>query len=162
MKCRICDTDTIEYLSLGDHPPSDNFLTVEQLGVAGEKVYPLTLTYCPSCSLSQLSHVVPADELYNNEYPYETGVNSGGVEHFGEMARSISDEFRPDYVVDVGSNDGTLLGGFGCKVCGIEPVWKIAEKAKVHTINGFFGERTVSNALEYGGEADIVNLPIRD
>ena len=156
MKCRICNTETVEYLSLGDHPPSDNFLTKEQLGQAGEKVYPLALMYCPGCSLSQLSHVVPADELYNNEYPYETGVNSGGVKHFEAMARSIDAEFMPNYVVDVGSNDGTLLNGFYCNVCGIEPVGKIAEKARVHTINKFFSLDAAEDALEYGGEADIV------
>jgi len=154
MKCRICNKDTIEYLNLGNHPPSDNFLTKEQLVDAGERVHPLALMYCPSCSLSQLSHVVPADELYNNEYPYETGLNSGGVKHFEEMAKSIQSEFKPGYVVDVGSNDGTLLEGFDCKVCGIEPVSTI--KPKVHTINRFFSLGAVNDALEYGGEADVV------
>jgi len=153
MKCRICNKDTIGYLNLGNHPPSDNFLTKEQLEEAGERVHPLALVYCPSCSLSQLSHVVPAHELYNSEYPYETGLNSGGVKHFEEMAQSIQREFTPNYVVDIGSNDGTLLSGFDCKVCGIDPV---PLKAKVHTINRFFTLGAVNDALEYGGEADVV------
>jgi len=135
------------------HPPSDAFLTKEQLGLAGEKVHPLALMYCPRCSLSQLSHVVPCDELYTDEYPYETGMNSEGINHFRTMAWSIDAEFAPEYVVDVGSNDGTLLNYFKCKVCGIDPV---PLKSKVHTINKFFGMDSVQDALEYGGEADVV------
>ena len=153
MKCRICNSDTIEYLNLGMHPPSDAFLTKEQLGLAGEKVHPLALMYCPRCSLSQLSHVVPCDELYTDEYPYETGMNSEGINHFRTMAWSIQAEFAPEYVVDVGSNDGTLLNYFKCKVCGIDPV---PLKSKVHTINKFFDINSVQDALEYGGEADVV------
>ena len=153
LNCRICGRNTIEYLSLGNHPPSDNFLTKEQLGLAGEKVHPLTLMYCSNCSLSQLSHVVPCYELYTNEYPYETGLNDCGVDHFRLMAWSIGAEFTPEYVVDVGSNDGTLLSYFNCKVCGIDPV---DLKPKVHTINKFFSLDAVEDALEYGGEADVV------
>jgi len=153
MTCRICGHKTIEYLNLGNHPPSDNFLTKEQLGLAGEKVHPLILVYCPNCSLSQLSHVVPCNELYTDEYPYETGLNDWGVDHFRLMAWSIGAEFQPEYVVDIGSNDGTLLSNFNCEVCGIDPV---PLKSKVYTINKFFGLDSVGDALEYGGEADVV------
>lgn len=155
MKCRICGSDTlIEYLDLGLHPPSDAFLTREQLGT--EKVFPLTLLYCDNCSLSQLGYVVPCEELYTNDYPYETGMNNGGVEHFRDMANTITERFKPGYVVDIGSNDGTLLEGFTCKTCGIEPVSTIAEKARVYTVNDFFSSYACDQALTHGGKADII------
>ena len=112
MKCRICDRGgLIEYLDLGEQPLADAFLsTREQFD--SEAVFPLTVLYCPNCSLSQLSYVVPPDVLYGKDYPYETGMNSEGVVHFRRMARSLRNRFKPEYVVDIGSNDGTLLNGF--------------------------------------------------
>jgi len=155
MKCRICGSNTTEYLNLGEQPPSDAFLTAEQLGQE-EAVYPLIVEYCPNCSLSQLNYVVPPEILYNDEYPYETRMNTEGIRHFRGMARSLTDRFKPDYVVDIGSNDGTLLEGFECNVFGIEPVMEIALKASVPTINDFLSAYSVDQALICGGKADII------
>ena len=49
-----------------------------------------------------------------------------------------------DLVVDIGSNDGTLLGNFhrgGHRVCGVEPTnaHKLAVAAGIPTVNAFFG-----------------------
>ena len=82
MKCRICKENTlVEYLDLGKHPPSDAFLDNV---CDGEQFFPLAVLYCPSCSLSQLSHVV--DGLYNDDYPYETRINIQGGKHFRALA----------------------------------------------------------------------------
>ena len=155
MKCRICGGKTTEYLNLGEQPPSDAFLTAEQLGQE-EAVYPLIVEYCPNCSLSQLNYVVPPEILYNDEYPYETRMNTEGIRHFRGMAETLTNRFKPDYVVDIGSNDGTLLEGFECNVFGIEPVMEIALKASVPTINDFLSAYSVDQALIYGGKADII------
>lgn len=145
MKCRVCNNENLhEVLDLGYHPPSDAFL--DDLNEP-ETSYPLKLMVCPVCCLLQISHVVPKEVLYNNKYPYETGCNRLGVEHFGRFAESIVKEFEltsKHTVMDIGSNDGTLLKGFkkrGCKVIGIEPCGLIAKKANksgIHTINSFF------------------------
>ena len=155
MKCRICGGKTTEYLNLGEQPPSDAFLSKEQLGHL-ETVYPLIVEFCSNCSLSQLNYVVPPEILYNDSYPYETRMNSEGVKHFNGLARTVIGRFDPDYVVDIGSNDGTLLEGFTCKVCGIEPVMEIALKSSVPTINDFLSEYSADQALVYGGKADVI------
>lgn len=159
MKCRICGTDTLEkYLDLGQHPPSDNFLN--EADFANEKRYPLKVMFCRECCLSQLSCVVPKEELYNTDYVYETRLNKEGVKHFHDLAYILNRYFeRDDLVVDIGSNDGTLLQGFhkrGAKVCGIEPVEKIAMRAEVPTITGFFDKNTVEMVLRAYGRASII------
>lgn len=156
MKCRICGSGGLtEYLNLGEQPLADAFLSSREQ-FETEAVFPLAVLYCKNCSLSQLSYVVPPEILYKSDYPYETGMNTEGVIHFTRMANSLMDRFKPNFVVDIGSNDGTLLFGFNCKTCGIEPVREIAEKAGAHTINGFFDSHTVDEALVYGGKADII------
>lgn len=141
IKCRICQgSDLSLKLDLGHHPPSDAFLTKEQLQEP-ETHYPLQLYFCHDCGLVQIGHTVSKETLFNSEYPYETGVNGGGVEHFRELAKTAYEKFQPHAVLDIGSNDGTLLEGFkdlGCDILGIEPVEPIARRAKVPTIACFW------------------------
>jgi hypothetical protein len=142
MKCRICGTSRLDLiLDLGSHPPSDSFLTKEQLSEP-EVYYPLHLYKCQNCSLVQIDYTVEPSKLFNDTYPYETGVNSQGITHFRDLAKQVYEKCNPKTVIDIGSNDGTLLEGFkelGCEVLGVEPVKIIAENAKVKTVNKFWG-----------------------
>jgi SAM-dependent methyltransferase len=118
---------------------------LEQLS-GPEIFYPLEVFVCTGCSLTQLGYVVPPDVLFGKNYPYETGVNEGGKRHFAGFAESVNERFSPLVVLDIGSNDGTLLSGFkggGCQVLGIEPCAHIAQKAVnkgVQTIPAFWGK----------------------
>lgn len=159
MSCRICKTTLVKYLDLGWHPPSDAF--IDESEIKNEKKYSLAVMFCPECYLSQLSYIVPKEELYNDEYPYETRINKEGVRHFHDLAHILNRYFeKGELVVDIGSNDGTLLKGFedrGAKVCGIEPVGKIAARAAVPTVNMFFNRSAVETVVKtFRGKASIV------
>ena len=165
MICRICKgTDLEKFLDLGHHPPSDAFLTEEQLREP-ETHYPLDVWVCKTCGLVQLGYVVPKEVLFNHEYPYTTGSNTEGIEHFRNFAFHVARWWKltkNDLVVDIGSNDGTLLQGFknlGCRVLGVEPCYKIGLKAVVNGINtfpGFFNE-FIGGGLAYDhGKAKII------
>ena len=144
MKCRICKSENLtKFLDLGKQPLADAFLTKEQLSQP-EAVYPLEVYFCTDCTLVQLGHVVPPEILYNDDYPYETRMNADGVKHFRKLAQEVvskCDLQDTDRVVDIGSNDGTLLNEFkqyGMFVLGIEPVKDIWVKTGITTINTFF------------------------
>ena len=145
MICRSCGGTADSFLDLGHQPPSDNFLSFAQLSEP-ETFYPLEVFACKDCALIQIGYVVPPDELFNKDYPYETGVNVGGVRHFAKFANDVSSRFNPNFIIDIGSNDGTLLSGFkglGCKVLGIEPCTHIALKANksgITTVPFFWGD----------------------
>ena len=63
--CRICDgADLIPYLDLGEHPPSNDFLSPEQ--VEGEVRFPLKVALCTRCGLSQLTHVIAAADIFDD------------------------------------------------------------------------------------------------
>jgi SAM-dependent methyltransferase len=154
MICRICSGELTLVLDLGYHPPSDAFLSREDLKHP-ETYYPLTFCKCVKCGLFQLGYVVPPDVLYNKSYPYETGSNKQGVEHFKAFAFDTVKRFNLNsnhLVLDIGSNDGTLLKAFkdlGCRVLGIEPVPHLAEKALkngIPTFNIFFPNKILENA----------------
>tara|TARA_B100001778_G_scaffold332509_1_gene338972 strand:- start:842 stop:2035 length:1194 start_codon:yes stop_codon:yes gene_type:complete len=73
---------------------------------------PLTLMHCESCDLIQLSHSVREEDLYKN-YWYLSRLNKKIVDNLESIVHAVDDEvnyFSNDYVVDIGANDGTLLG----------------------------------------------------
>ena len=66
MKCRICGSPKLEkFLSLGNQPLANRFLTKEELS-APEAHYPLEVCWCNDCYLAQLADVVDKDELFRN------------------------------------------------------------------------------------------------
>jgi hypothetical protein len=68
---------------------------------------------------------------------------------------------KSDLVVDIGSNDGTLLANFhraGHRVCGVEPTnaYKIAAAAGITSLNAFFGRESAREVRRLYGPARIV------
>jgi hypothetical protein len=73
---------------------------------------PLVLVLCANCGLVQLQHSFDRAELYGDNYGYRSSLNSSMVDHLGATVASLQNRVqlrRGDIVVDIGSNDGTLL-----------------------------------------------------
>lgn len=162
--CQICgSTDLQLVLDVGHQPLCDSLLTKEQLDKP-EIYYPLRLFRCPVCTLTQLDHVVEGSTVYHNNYPYRTGVTKELEEYQMLMAKDLSNWYKLDansLVVDIGSNDGTLLRGFkqlGARVVGVEPtqIAKFAQEAGIDTVNNFFNEAVAKEIQSDFGKADLI------
>lgn len=128
--CRICNnSDLVSLFNLGDHALSGRF---PGPGEAEPRVAPLELVKCrgapeKTCGLVQLAHEVPSDELYNHRYGYRSGLNQTMTRHLGDLVAELEQrvELQPgDVVVDIGSNDATLLRSYGSpriRKIGIDP-----------------------------------------
>jgi ubiquinone/menaquinone biosynthesis C-methylase UbiE len=159
--CQLCNSKKLKkVIDLGHHPLADSFLP-EALIHEKQTMYPLNVVLCADCGHAMLGYIVPAEERYQAvPYSYTGGNSPVSVKHFGEMAETISKEFgvkKGDIVVDVGSNDGTLLKAFktvsGAEILGVEPsnnIFKIALKNKIPTLNQFFDESAVKKILKKG------------
>ena len=144
--CRLCNSSNlISILELESTPPANAFVTEEEC-IKEQKKYPLKLFFCNNCNHVQLTDVVDPRELFSN-YVYVSGTSPVFVNHFKNYAKTIIKDYSPDlnkYVLDIGSNDGTLLKFFkkmGYKVIGVDPAEEISKKANedgIFTINGFF------------------------
>lgn len=144
--CRICGSEKLyPFLSLGSMPPPNGFLLKKDLGKT-EKVYPLSVCLCESCFLVQLKDVIPAKIMFNN-YLYIPSTSTTMLGHFKNFADEIVRDFnlkKGDLVVDIGSNDGTLLTFFKeqeLNILGVDPASNLAQVAKlkgINTINDFF------------------------
>ena len=158
--CRMCDSRSLtKALSLTPTPPGNDFLLKEEIG-RHEPVYPLDLYLCKCCSHIQLGHVVDPKILYQKNYSYVSSTSTQFVYHLEQYAKDMVGRFGlkvGDFVLDIGSNDGTCLRFFkeqGMNVMGVDPAIQIAEKATengINTIGDFFGyEIAVKLKKKYG------------
>src|SRR6185503_7512844 len=123
--CRLCgERELTRVLSLSPTPPANAFVTKEALGQRQE-AFPLDLYLCARCAHVQLLEVVDPKLLFEN-YVYVSGTSPVFIEHFRRYAEAVAARYEPpegSLVVDIGSNDGTLLGFFrdrGQRVLGID------------------------------------------
>ena len=162
--CRGCGGTRLElFLSLGPTPLANAFLSSPE-EFASEPWFPLDVYFCHSCSLVQLCDVVDPEVLFRN-YIYVTGTSETIAAHNVRYAETVVHRLglaADDLVVEVASNDGSLLRCFreaGTSVLGVEPATNIAALAVergVPTVNRFFDSSTARDVKREHGEAAAV------
>ena len=144
-QCQVCSAPSLEtILPLGFHPLPSAYLTAAQLHEE-EVTYPLTLARCAACGLLQLDYIPDPKRVFPPEYPYQSGLTNMLVRNFQALAESVIPAYQlapESLVVDIGSNDGSLLKAFkerGMKVLGIEPTdnAKLANERGIETIQEY-------------------------
>ena len=150
-------------LSLRPSPLGDDFVGVDRIGEP-QPCYPIDCYLCRECGHLQLLDVPDPEELFRN-YTYRTSVSLGLVEHFGSYAWHAVESLairKGSLVVEIGSNDGSLLKAFkteGMEVLGIDPAREIAMQAiseGVPTIPEFFSHRLALDIVRDHGKASLI------
>lgn len=164
-RCRVCGAGLPSpFLDLGPMPLANSFLrSLEE--AAAESRYPLAVCCCQRCGLVQLNHVVPAEQLYRN-YIYVSSTSEAVRAHAKWLAAELIRRYgwtAADLLVEVASNDGTVLRAFreaGLPVLGVEPaanVAAMAAQAGVPTVMQFFNAATArALAAQHGRAACIL------
>jgi SAM-dependent methyltransferase len=160
----MCGSSNLSLVyQLAPSPIGDAYVTADQLNISQES-YPIDLFLCLDCGLAQLLDIIAPEVLYTN-YIYLTSSSSEMREHFYKYAKQVTENIKPApgaLVVDIGSNDGTLLRQFknhGFHVLGVEPAHEIARKATedgVETITGFFTPELALRIKQEYGQASII------
>ena len=162
--CRLCGSSKLEMvMPLPPIPIADDYFPAERK-LPPQKCYPLDLYLCQNCGLVHLRHVVNPELIYRN-YLYETTTSPGLVAHFQRYAEDVLGRIKPakeSLVVELGSNDGTLLSFFrkeGLRVLGVDPARDIAKRATqsgIETWPEFFTLELSEKIKKEKGAADIV------
>jgi hypothetical protein len=126
--------------------------------------FPTNLLHCPHCELVQLGLAVDPVIIFPPEYPYTSGMTRILRDNFAELygeASTILALTKDDLVVDIGSNDGTLISNFqkgGHRILGIEPtdVAKIANSRGISTIQRYFSPQVARDVKQDHGSAKVV------
>jgi SAM-dependent methyltransferase len=162
--CQVCGNASLDdVLSLGYMPPVNQMVAI---GAAPRQQpwFPTNLLYCRNCELVQLGLAVDPAIIFPAEYPYTSGTTKLLRDNFADLYRESSAMLglaNDDLIIDVGSNDGTLLSNFkngGHRVLGIEPtdVGGIAIERGIPTIKRYFGPAVAREVKSEHGPASVV------
>ena len=165
MNCRHCKNELKhEFADLGFSPPSNSFLTREQLNEP-ETFYPLRTMVCEKCFLVQIDEFAKHDDIFNDDYAYFSSFSTSWLAHAkaytGMMIKRFGFNERSQ-VIEIASNDGYLLQYFaaqGVPVLGIEPTANTAAAAKakgIESVVDFFGVRLANALAAKGTRADLL------
>lgn len=161
--CRGCGGDVYRndvVCDLGAQPLANALLSAEQLREP-EVHWPLRVLVCRKCMLVQLP---PCEgNPFTADYPFYAGVSEGWPEHCADLVREL-DPPQGGHVLEVGSNDGTLLRAFtewrpDLRVLGVEPCAEVAHHALrdgLATEVAFWTEAYAGGMEAAGYQADLV------
>jgi SAM-dependent methyltransferase len=162
--CRLCHSRDLEQvLTLTPTPPANACVTAYHVSDA-QPCFPLEIAFCRACGHVQLVDIVDPAYLFAH-YVYASSAAPVMAAHLRAFARSTIDRLdlrAGDFVVEVGSNDGTFLRVFkeaGQKVLGVDPARNIADqanKAGIPTLPEFFNTEVARRIRDEHGPAKAV------
>ncbi len=162
--CQVCGCDALDpALFLGYLPPVNQMRGIGDVPFE-QPSYPAQMLRCPQCDLVQLGLSVDPAILFPPEYPYTSGTTKILRDNFADLYRETDalQGLKPeDLIIDIGSNDGTLLSNFlngGHRVLGIEPtdVGAIAQKQGIDTLQAYFRPEVADQVLSKFGPAKVI------
>ncbi|HET9368808.1 MAG TPA: class I SAM-dependent methyltransferase [Vicinamibacterales bacterium] len=162
-RCRACGGTTFfPVLDLGVTPLANSIVAEAD---APQERFPLNVVGCQTCSLVQLTDLVPPERLFRT-YTYFSSNSDEMVAHARTLVTRLVRERglgAGSRVFEIASNDGYLLQHYvaaGVPVLGIEPATNIADVARgrgIDTISEFFGEPLAAVLAAEGRTADVIH-----
>ena len=129
--CRACGSRALHlFLPMGDHPPANMFVHPDRAGAA-EAAFPLNAQACTDCGLIQVADQLPPD--FFSDYLYVPSLARTMHGHFDGLAERLVSLAGDGLIVDVGCNDGLLLGfatARGARTLGVDPAANLAPMAR--------------------------------
>ena len=163
--CQGCSAPlTLTWVDLGLQPLSNSNVRPENAATP-DKLYPLHARVCERCLLVQVDSVVPASDIFNDDYAYFSSFSDSWLRHCQAYVAAMIERFdlgAQAQVVEIASNDGYMLQYFvaaGVPVLGVEPSANTAEVAiakGVPTEIRFFGLETARDLAARGKSADLL------
>lgn len=162
--CRLCNSKNLELIiKLESIPLSENYTSDSETGRNAHR-YPVDVYMCASCGHVHQLDVIDSTSLWAN-YTYSSGEAKGMFEHFQQVGSQLMGAYKlptGSLVVDIGSNDGSLLKVFkvaGHRVLGIDPATEIARQASaagIETIPELMSVTLAQRVRELHGSAQVV------
>mgnify|MGYP000542482334 CR=1 FL=1 len=161
--CEVCGgSDLKPVLDLGNHPLCDDLVPV---GESRRNVkYPINIVYCENCCTAHQKYQVPKRELFPQTYHYRSRFTAdvlNGMRGLVERCKQTFGDITGKTVLDIGCNDGSLLGFFrdeGAKTVGIEPTGAYVDAvAQGHPVySDYFTPELAEKVVAEHGRPDLI------
>ncbi len=162
--CRLCGSKELDLvLPILPSAIGDDFIPAHLLNEK-QDTYSLDTYLCLGCGHLQNIDIVNPDILFRN-YTYKSSVSLGLVDYFKQYANEVVSQLHlptDSLVVELGSNDGSLLKAFkekGLRVVGVDPARNIAAAATtagIPTVPEFFTLQVAENISTHHGKANLI------
>ena len=163
--CRICQSPIKQFMSFGKMPIANGF-KVDISSINDDFFYEMAVGFCNNCKMLQLLEHPEPEAMFNDTYAFFSGTSQAMTSHFTGFYKSVVSRYELDisesFIVEIGCNDGILLGNFseaGFNHLGVEPSGNVADVAIAKGINctkRFFDSNLVNDLLSKGVKADLI------
>jgi SAM-dependent methyltransferase len=163
--CEVCGNNNLEsVLDLGLHPMCDDLVEVSDEREC--KDYPIEIVYCKTCRTAHQKYQVPKHELFPMSYHYRARFTSDVLDGMKGLVNSCEEQFgslEGKLVLDIGCNDGSLLGYFrdkGANTLGIEPTGACEDAIKNghEAICDYLSVDLAEKVVQKYGNPDIITF----
>jgi predicted TPR repeat methyltransferase len=162
----LCGGQTVQmFLALGSMALANKFVTPAELS-APERRYPLNVGFCHGCEHVQLIDAVPPEAMFD-DYLYTSSNSETLKAHLDDLARTVVSRMKlrsDDLVVDIGCNDGSLIGFFhdrGVRTLGVDPARNLAalgQNSGRDRLVAYFTPETARRIVATCGEASVITI----
>ena len=123
-----------KFLDLGHQPLANSYLLKKDLNKK-EKNFKLEVGFNKNNYLVSILKTVPKEKMFNKDYPYKSSESITMKKSFKDFAKKIKNRFKPNFVIEIGSNDGAFIKNFNKRlVVGVEPCKNLAQITKKKVI----------------------------
>jgi len=156
--CRLCHSRNLKTVyRLKKTPIGDDYTKK----IKKNRLYDLRLNICKRCKFVQLSNVINPNKVYG-DYLYVTNTSSGLSEHFYELGNTLIKKkivSKKSKILEIGSNDGTLLKFFKNKcsyLLGVDPAVHLFKDNSIKIIKGLFNHNLSNQIKKNHGKFDVI------
>jgi hypothetical protein len=164
--CEVCNTPLSgPTIDLGSHPLNDD---MHRIGNTQSTLkYPQEIQLCSNCFTAHQLHPVEKEVLFFPEYRYRGSVTKDvvlGMHDLIDNALKFYDSNNLLRVLDIGANDGTLLGivksKANCQTIGVDPTHAVlnANERIDFPYCEFFSSETAKKIIDNHGFPDIITF----
>jgi SAM-dependent methyltransferase len=166
-KCEVCqELLTGPILNLGKHPLCDDLYLSDHEDIV--PAYLQLIQLCTTCLTAHQLEPVTKEKLFKPDYHYRAGLTRDvlqGMEDLTKKVTGLLASIDSKIVLDIGCNDGSLLGYFKKQMpnsvtIGVDPTNAILEGGKKidHVYHSFFNEEIALAILEEQGAPDVITF----
>ncbi len=147
-----------EFLNLGKQPLANSFISSKD--IESEFFYNLKVVWDSKTCLVSLKDFVKPNLMFNDKYKYHTSLSTPMVKHYKDISKRLKKEFNPQNILEIGSNDGTLIRNFEVdkSVC-VEPCdnfAKITGEMGYNTYTDFWDTELSEKIKNFRGKMDLI------
>ena len=160
--CRLCGSNQIKKsINLLPIPLGEKYSFIIEKNA---NRFPIDIYECDECKCVQTQDNIK-NELLWGDYTYFSGQTPKIISHFKEFCKNFNKKYlfpKNSKIIDIGSNDGTLLKQFknsGWNVIGIDPAETVVNEAvknNIPTILGLFNIETIKQLDAEFKEIDLI------